>query len=73
MYAKKANGGFRLRASFPITTESVESLNALCAKTGLSIYALCDIAVRRLIADGDVSDAMRPPSRSSKITAGGEA
>lgn len=73
MYAKRASGSFRLRASFRITPELVEGLNVLCAKTGLSVDALCQIAVRRLVDDGQVPDALLSQSRPMKVTAGGEA
>ena len=51
MYQQRANGGFRSRASFPITPEQIQGLNVICEKTGLSFSALCSCAVNKIIAD----------------------
>ncbi len=51
MYQQRANGGFRARASFPITALQVQGLNVICEKTGLSFAAVCSCAVNKVIAD----------------------
>lgn len=48
-YKRREDGRFRLRASFDIPAETVEGLNTLSERTGLSTASLCLFAVQRLI------------------------
>lgn len=56
MYKKKANGTFRLRASFPVSPDQIKGLNVICEKTGLSFSEVCskslDIALKTYIDSG---------------------
>lgn len=45
MYKQKANGSFRMRASFAVTTMQVEGLNVICRRTGLSFSDVCSKAL----------------------------
>lgn len=70
-YKRRDDGRFRLRASFDIPPDTVEGLNALSERTGLSLASLCLFAVQRLLSDA-------PPSLSPSLapacsTGGGEA
>lgn len=69
-YKRRADGRFRLRASFDITPELVEGLNSIAGRTGLSVAFLCLLAVERLIADSEIISPVVPPL---PVTAGGEA
>lgn len=51
MYKQRPNGGFRARASFPITPLQIQGLNVICEKTGLSFAAVCARGVDKSIAD----------------------
>lgn len=51
MYQQRANGSYRMRASFRVTTVQVEGLNVICRRTGLSFAEVCSKAVDKLIAD----------------------
>lgn len=71
-YKRRDDGRFRLRASFDIPPDTVEGLNAIAGRTGLSMASLCLFAVQRLVADAPPF----PPSLSlapACSTGGGEA
>lgn len=51
MYKQKKDGSFRLRASFPIDSERVIAINAICNKMNISFAKACKIAVDRMIKD----------------------
>ncbi|MCF6253104.1 MAG: hypothetical protein L3J75_17825 [Methylococcaceae bacterium] len=51
MYKQRSNGTFRLRASFPIDSERVIAMNAICNKLDMSFEKVCKIAVDRLVND----------------------
>lgn len=72
MYAKNAIGGFRLRASFPISPDLVEGLNAISARSGQSVATLCRVAVQRLVNEYALRDG-NSGERPLSVTAGGEA
>lgn len=70
-YKRRKDGRFRLRASFDIPPEVVVGLNAIAARSGLSVASLCLLAVQHLIADSQVDFDAAAPSLS--VTGGGEA
>jgi hypothetical protein len=70
-YKQRKDGKFRLRASFDIPPEVSVGLNAIAARSGLSVASLCLIAVKQLIADTRIDSDAAAPSLS--VTAGGEA
>lgn len=49
MYEQKKDGGFRLRASFPITPELIMKANRVCELEGLSMYSLCRKALAEYV------------------------
>ena len=46
-YKQHQDGGFRLRASFPMDRDLMLKANAVCEILGVSMYALCRDAVRQ--------------------------
>jgi hypothetical protein len=48
-YRERNRGGFRCRASFPITTELIVAGNAICERTGISFAELCQRALRAYV------------------------
>ncbi len=55
MYRKNKKGQYRLRASFAITPELIERLNAICAHTGRDFGDVCLLAAERLARDFEAS------------------
>ncbi len=51
MYKQRPDGSFRLRASFPINSERVIAMNAICNKMDISFEKACKIAVDRMVKD----------------------
>lgn len=51
MYEQKKDGGFRLRASFPVTSDLIMKANRVCELEHLSMYALCRKALEEYVAN----------------------
>lgn len=50
-YKQRADGSFRMRASFPISSELVERANRVCELEDTSMYRLCRDALARYVDD----------------------
>lgn len=67
-YIQRSDGRFRLRASFDIPVELVERMNAIAARTGKSMAALCRLACEQF-ADSHARSELAP----AYFTGGGAA
>ena len=67
MYKRRENGAFRMRASFPIDSERVIAMNAICNKLEISFAAACKLAVDRLVNDFTVDGQVKIPENLSQI------
>ena len=61
MYKQRPDGSFRLRASFPINSERVIAMNAICNKLDISFEKACKIAVDRMVNDFTKDGQVIPP------------
>ncbi len=61
MYKQRPDGSFRLRASFPINSERVIAMNAICNKLDISFEKACKIAVDRMVNDFTKDGKVIPP------------
>lgn len=58
-YKQKADGGFRMRASFPVTPDLVMQANKACEIEGVSMYQLCRDALVNHCLHVFANDRMR--------------
>ncbi len=68
MYQQRKNGGFRARASFPITPMQIQGLNVICEKTGLTFAAVCARGVDKIIADYVRDGVFNYPDQTPIVT-----
>lgn len=63
-YQQRASGGYRQRASFPITTALVQDLNTICEATGLTMAQVCvracEVLAQRYVIQGHFTREPRP-------------
>lgn len=59
MYKQHKNGGFRMRASFPIEPAQIAALNPICERLGISVGAACKRAVADFIYTEEMKLGMR--------------
>ena len=67
MYKRRENGAFRMRASFPIDSDRVIAMNAICSKLEISFAATCKLAVDRLVNDFTVDGLVKIPKNMSQV------
>lgn len=48
-YKERKDGGFRLRASFPMDRDLILKANAVCERDDISMYSLCRQAVEQYV------------------------
>lgn len=77
MYRKNAKGNYRLRASFPITPDLIEQVNAVCLRTGQDFSQVCRLALERHVSEFQRLDSIRAqvsaPRPAPTSPVGGEA
>ena len=67
MYKQRKDGSFRLRASFPIDSERVIAMNAICNKLDISFEKACKIAVDRMVKDFTEKGKVKTPENMPQI------